>query len=459
MKKAIIKQNKNTSAARVASAALAAFVLLLSLCVNSFAYTDTSTNGVDFSAGSVGFAVDIDAAKAAYSSLPDISFTQGNNVWKPVILSSGQSFDAFCFRINSYFYVAFDSSYYVSSLRMNAVTSSSSFSTKYLSSTNSEYNLNYGGFGSVAYTDTSNIPAFETVEDGLAAVRDWIDNSGGGASVPGHFLGSLAPGYVAYFDVSNLSNVSVRLSTTLYGGTHKYPGFSTSQAIGTSSSLPSGSFSLPITGTSSVNWQGSGQKDLLGRFSQFQYYYTVTSAGGSTYLVVVNPLSRNWSEATTAESSSASNRNNNITIMIDQCRGYKTFSLTESVSILSGALPSASVDSNGSTTSGYIDPDTGAWVGTDDQTGEAVAFSDLPVGGGNMPASAKSVFDFLQEIADSISNFFNGAIGAIGTLVSAGSDFIHSLSGLYAWLPAPVYAVLTSALILVITIGVIKVFI
>ena len=44
-----IKQNKNTPAVRVASAALAVFVFILSLCFPAFGYTDSSTNGVEFS--------------------------------------------------------------------------------------------------------------------------------------------------------------------------------------------------------------------------------------------------------------------------------------------------------------------------------------------------------------------------------------------------------------------------
>lgn len=463
MKVELMKQNKNTPVVRVASAALAAFVLLFSLCFPSFA---SSVNGIDFSdqplyqSSSVltGNSSNFSLCTPAYETNSTI-FSFYDSPWGNY--DTGDVFMFYVASVGTYGALYFAGTNPMSVYRMthsksnpNSYSADSSPASN-MASFDSSTSLYYGQFQISGNAPTViSCPSYNSLADGLADVASI--SSGG---TPAHIAVTLKPGYVGYFDISNLSNVSVTLGTSLFSGA-KYPGFSTDQSIGTVLSLPSGSFSLPIAGTSSISWAGSGQKDLIGRYSSFSYSHVYTSAGGSTYLVVVNPLSGS-APVLSSLGASGSNRNGNITVLIDQCRGSKIYSLTESLSIGSGSLDT---ESNGtSVNDGVYDPDTGSWDFTDPSTGLPEDPSSLPVGGGNDPIiggnGGNTINEWLEDIANSIKSFFSGAIGAVTTLVSSGSDFIHSLSGLYAWLPGPVYSVLVSALILVITIGVIKVFI
>lgn len=71
--------------------------------------------------------------------------------------------------------------------------------------------------------------------------------------------------------------------------------------------------------------------------------------------------------------------------------------------------------------------------------------------------------DTLTDIKNAIVGFINNttsmmsaAATAISVFISNGSDFVGSIGGIFAWLPVEVQAVLTSGLILLIVIGVLK---
>lgn len=455
-----IKQNKNKAAIL-----LSIFLIGVSGCLfafPSYAYTDNSTNGVDFEDMPIPANNYIADAQTAYSAGLYIGNgnLNGSNFYMSVYSSQD---NIYCFWCNNRVYyvgenVSNNSDYcYVITNRPDNYSQTTAYGNNV--ATNQQYNLSYTYCNfSGSWSDINlSIPIFDSINDGVAAVRDWIDNPPAPAVESHRFAGSLAPGYVAVFDVGGLSDINIVLGTTLFSG-YKYPGYSTTQAAGMIGSLPS-TITLPMSGTSSISWSGSGQKNIIGQYQNFSFTEHVTSTFSSQYYVVVNPLSGTAASGTVLESSS-SNRNNNITILIDKVKNYKTYSLTESVSIGNNGW-SEDTSSNGGTTTGQWDDDSGAWVGTNDQTNLPENFNDLPVGGGNTPLvnGSNSINDFLQDIANQIKGFFSGAIGAVSTLVGAGSAFINQLIGLYSWLPAPVYSVLSAALILVITIGVIKVFV
>ena len=466
MKTVKMKQNKNNSVVRVASAALAAFVLFCSLSFPSFAYSSTSLNGVDFS------------SQPFPSSYP--GGTSNDDIFNEMSSYAFTSTDGEVYHISyrvppgvsSYymFEVVLPNNYYgfyIASETQDAAAfittydGSSYGGTRYnASSFDSTTSLYYGGYTStgpvIDYNYPCYIPTFSSLDDGLAAVRDWIDNPSPAPApqTPHPVSFSLQPGYVAFVDVSDLTGVSASLSTSVFGSAEWSPRI-TDQSIGVISSLPN-SFSIPLTGTSRISWSGSGTRNVLGQYKSFAYSYS-TSNTGSAYIAIVNPLQASQGSQLTALASMPSSRNNPISVTVNTALSVKVYSLTASLALGSGTLDT---ETDGNTWSGTVDDSTGEWSFYNDQTGLPTNIDSLPVGGGNEPIIGEtSINDWLQEIANNIKGFFSGAIGAVTTLVSAGSDFIHSLSGLYAWLPAPVYSVLVSALILVITIGVIKVFI
>lgn len=467
-----IKQNKNSSVVfrRLFSFLTAFVVLVFSISFSSFAYTDTSTNGIDFTDQPLPFADQSLSWEATYNlGVPVYTreTTPVSTSYNASVRSDSDNsvyvFAAPADNGGSLTYFFIDVDYQSGESHPNIYLAShygSSYGGSSVSSAwiNSSYHSGwyYQSVNGSDSLDSVYVPLFSSRDSGLAALEDWIDNpgGGGGSSGPSPVSFTLQPGYVAFVDVSNLSNVSVSLGTSVFGGAEWSPRV-TDQAIGVVSSRPN-SFSIPISGTSPISWSGTGSKNVLGQYKNFSYSYTVTSVGGTSYLCIVNPLQRSQGAQLTASASMPSARMNPISVSVSSAMGVKVYSLTSSLAVGSGTLDT---ETDGDTWSGSPD-ENGQWAYTNDQTGDPTDIDALPVGGGNDPIiGTTSINDWLQEIANQISGFFSGAIGAVSTLVGAGSDFIHSLSGLYAWLPGPVYSVLCAALILVITIGVIKVFI
>lgn len=428
-----IKQNKNTPAVRVASAALAVFVLLFSLCVPSFAYSDTSINNIDFT----------DQPIPSISTLDNIR-SMG---LKYGSIASGDSYVATTSSSDVYFFVYRNggTAYYPCAVSQSNLASNSTAINLYPYASNqyltwrqdNSTGLYYGNINSGTTMTSVLVPAFNSLSAGLSAVLDWINNPP--VVVTPHPVSlSIPAGNALYIDVTGVSTVRASLSMTsevahpqswvsnqYYGFTSSYP----SSIAGN----PSGSIPIP--------WSGFGDKTILNRYKSFSW--SITSVGNSNYLFIVNPY------ATIDEYDQSFNPT--IYITVQEAVGYKFYQLTGGI----GSDGTIGQQSDGTTASGVYDPDTDSWTTTNDETGLPWTPQE---GGGNI-ITENSINSWLQQISTQIGNFFSGAIGAVTTLVSAGSDFIQSLSGLYAWLPSPVYAVLTSALILVITIGVIKVFI
>lgn len=454
-----IKQNQNKAVIMIAvfMFGLASWLFAFP----SYAYTDNSTNNIDYSEQPIGHGDNNSSPNATNFENGTTIYSNSGSSGKVYYFGNEADVYFFLYDYNSSnYHGVFVSETYNVGCRYIYYNGSAYYfpeNVKYTSNSNNTYNLYYSPDIVIAKDNNVTVPVFSSSTDGLASVKDWIDNPPASPATGHRFAGSLAPGQVAVFDVGGLSDFNIVLGTTLFSG-YKYSGYSTTQAAGMTSSMPT-SITLPLSYTSSINWRGSGQKNLIGQYSNFSFTEHVTSTFSSQYYVVVNPLS-GTAPSNTALDSSSSNRNNNITILIDKVKSYKTFSLTESVSISENGW-SEDTSSNGDTTTGTYDEDANAWVGVNDQTNRPENFNDLPVGGGNSPliGGSNSINDFLQDIANTIKGFFSGAIGAVSTLVSAGSAFINQLIGLYSWLPAPVYSVLSAALIIVITIGVIKVFV
>lgn len=432
-----IKQNKNSSVIRFLSFLTAFVVLVFSISLPAFAYTDTSINSVDFSNQPIGY-----GNPPTFADLPDASFTYNGTVYKPYIVSSAEVIGYF-FLVQSssttygrYYAVP---SQYGNTLKGNAVSSGGTYGSVNINTLDSTTQLYHNPNNSISSSTLSNIyvPIFSSLADGLAAVRDWINNPPA-TTTPHQLSLSVPAGNALYIDVTGVSTVRASLSMT---SEVAHPqSWRSNQYYGFAASYPSSIAGNP-SGSTVIPWTGYGDKTILNRYKSFSW--SLTSVGGSNYLFICNPY------ATIDEYDQSFNPT--IYITVEEAVGYKFYQLTGGISE-DGTIGQ---QSDGTTATGTYDEQSQTWVTTNDQTGQPWTPSE---GGGNI-ITQNSINSWLQTISTQIGNFFSGAIGAVTTLVSAGSDFIHQLSSLYSWLPAPVYAVLTSALILVITIGVIKVFI
>ena len=431
-----MKQNKNTSAIRIFSFVLSLVVLSCSLCLPSFA-----TDEITFSSSKLPVINSSDINASTYSS--GLSIGVNSN-------SSGASYsgwvnasdDVYCFAISNGSNVP--SIVFVSTSTFSSACIAAKRGSQYSGETNRSSQLDastslfYFSFTTYQYywsTLAFNVPVFSSLADGLSA---FLDFSSGGSSTPHPLSLSLPAGNCVYIDVTGVSTVRMSLSETTEVAHPQ--SWVTNQYYGYASQYPSSIAGNP-SGSTPIPWSGTGKQTVFNRFQSFSW--SLTAVNGSNYLFVCNPY------ASIDEYDQSFNPT--ISIYLPEAVGYKYYQLTGGI----GSDGTIGQQSDGTTASGTYDDGTQSWSTTNDETGLPWTPQE---GGGNI-ITQNSINSWLQTIATQIGNFFSGAIGAVTTLVSSGSDFIHSLSGLYSWLPGPVYAVLSSALILVITIGVIKVFI
>ena len=441
-----MKQNKNTYV-KIFSIITTIIVLVSCISIPAFAYTDTSINSVDFTDQPITLETLQLSGYDVYGMI--FGSTSNGNGSLYANFYSGNPTETYCFTYvnpndSTKTKIAFCGlnvsavrvypgvmSYYGMNNRPGSFTVGND-TYLYLEL---ECQAQGGGWGTYSLID---MPHFATLQAGLDALTDWISNPPVPAD-PHQLSLSVPAGNALYIDVNDVTDLSISMSMTTEVA-HPYD-WVTNQYYGYASSYPA-SFSGNPSGSVPINWHGYGQTTLFNRYKSFSWSLI---PGGPThqYFFIVNPY------ASMDEYDQSFNPTINVTV--SGANGYKFYQMTGGISS-DGTIGQ---QTDGTTASGTYDPSTEQWSTTNDQTGLPWSPSE---GGGNL-ITTNSINDWLKTIATQISNFFQGAIGAITTLVNAGSDLMHSLSGLYSWLPTPVYSVLTSAIILVITIGVIKVFI
>lgn len=469
-----IKQNLHTYSKLNKRKVLVLF-LCLSLCVSFFAfsvsaYTDSSTNGIDFSDQPIPYS---SVSQQVSLSSEDVYVAFNNSLGMPmgyVAKSSSSSvyFGAVPYSANGYnCYLITDTPCDVWSYRdsdsSNSYSyldsiSSSSFSLH--STTNLYFYKCFGGPVSSVFC-----PVFSSIGDLFAAVRDYIDNPPDSGPALEPFSYSLAPGNVIFIDVSGSDPTDVAVLTSSTGFSYSASELqNTNQAFGYLDSIPS-SFTLPLSGTNNIPWAPAGNPNLYGKY-QHKTRSVYAYSSNHQYFVVVNPTYDPYTLASgvvgdnVAFAYDNSNATNSyIDISGFSARAFKVYSLNSQLIYDSGGWSSVT-ESDGPSYSGSYDSSTQTWTTVNDTSGES---ESPPLGGTNNIESdattSETIFAWLETIASSIGSFFRGSIGAVTSLVASGSEFFRSISGLYSWLPSPVLSVLLNALIIAITIGVIKVFI
>lgn len=265
-------------------------------------------------------------------------------------------------------------------------------------------------------------------------------------------------GNVLYFQVDSEQDVILdanmpKLSSFLFGGN---PWGDSGIRYGPAASLPSSSTTFPILSQDAVSWSVKQPTNVLGQ----------SRVGTSTKRCIVGQ----W-----------------YALYLPSI-----FGLLDTTTDLDSSryLPGASVDISGSFSNIKVYPLESQynWSGADFVTGSAddyetyydgsvdengsVTFTNQdgvvstpPNGGSNQfdvdtnPLNlVETIKNILSNILKEIESLFTFGYDAIRSLVGIMSDFVSVFSGLYSWLPHPVYSALISAITIAIVIGVFKVF-
>lgn len=216
---------------------------------------------------------------------------------------------------------------------------------------------------------------------------------------------------------------------------------------GFADSIPSDFSSLPDSSWYLVPWSASGASSLLGIRQQGIYDLDLSGHSGQ-YFVVYNPL---WGSAYSSpiDTTSGTLENPSVTISCSGISESRVFGLDSRYNSTTGVIDT---DANGSYWDLDVNNPTNTWT---DSNGN---ISSPVTGGGSNANPVSNFWSWLNGKFDELKNLFATGHNTIQTLVGYGSDFMTSISNLYAWLPGPVYSVLCSCLILVLIVGVVKVF-
>ena len=423
------------------------FMLSSLVSLSAYSYTDNSVNNVNFQDQPIFYDPNI-------SQSVSVSYIQNTTLIASITESNGYIYN---------YYVGSDdpSTYAFSYLKSNGIdyglnccTSNSNKNFYYFVIYNDGNNwdtfiypqkvpmdsLNNGlycGWYTVNKLTPANslIPAFSNFSDGVSAVNDWINNPPP-VSTPHNLDITLPAGNAIFIQYTSSSTGSI---STYFNQAHGSPYSGSNQTLSYIDSIPSSFTSIG----SPINWEGTGKTDILGRYRNFTK--NLIPNPNHNYLVIVNPYFN-------SDYVDVEHEDSNYEISIHMTNVINAQFVALNSSVVSGSVSNSSSDENYYT---EYDDSTNTWVTTDENGNPA---SPSP-GGTILPVTSNSINDWLQNISNQIAGFFQGAIGAVTTLVDAGSSFFNVLVGLYSWLPPAVFSVLSSALIVIITIGVIKVFI
>lgn len=352
-------------------------------------------------------------------------FNSDNGYYRPVFVTEG-----------SYVHMP-DASYLLNSQNISSVIASSSFV-----SFNESLNLSFSNIGFAEYSSiVSSVPIFSSLNDGLSAFRDFLDNP----PTPGseNITIFLPAGNAVYIPVK--SGATFDLSTTFqslsslinWSGNPFDP---INQMYGITSVLPADK--QPVPSQVKIPWEKASDLNLFGQTDKAVFKHLVQ---GSGYLYFINPY---YKEA--GHGDIVLNGTIEISIPRKYILGdYSLYSLTAEI----GGNGVIEVPDTDNPLTGTSDED-GNTTWTDSEGNPAIP----SVGGGNAPIVSDSIGDILTNFFNNITSILSAGHSAIRTLVAYVTDFGSVITGLFDWLPPQIVSVLIAAFTLCIVIGVLKVF-
>lgn len=288
------------------------------------------------------------------------------------------------------------------------------------------------------------IPVYSNASEFLQAVQYYFDNPPSSSSTSS-FQYSLPPGNVAYIEMGSSSAIKLSMDFPELSNTFGTPFSKANSAYALVDSLPTVGSSV-ASGTV-IPWVKSGRLNLIGQTSEASFGPVGPIA--SRYVAVINPSYYDHVLAT-------GTYRQNPPIQIDALNvlSIQVYPL-QSAYTFDNDTGQVTTTIAGDAYVGDVDADTGDIYWTDPDGGSSAP--DL--GGNNLPEAGNSIFDTLRNIASDFSEFLKGPVSAVRVVVSSIREFMSSFTQLYTWLPSPVYNLITSALMIAITIGVIKIFV
>lgn len=391
------------------------------------------------SACAAGLPVQVDVV---YSNQTNFNqgFLVGNNSIRDIYVFLASDIDTYAFSVGNYIYLCsteLNSFYYGSEVSAVPGTQHNISINYYVGTTN--YKVSSALNLPVQY-----VPSYSSVQDGVNAVDEAI-NSQLTPTPTSSFSYSLPPGNVAYIEMGSSSAIKLSMD---------FPELSNS--FGTPFSKANSAYalvdSLPVVGSSVASgtvipWAKSGRLNLIGQTSEAAFGPIGPIA--TRYVAVINPSYYDHVLITGSYMQNPPIQIEALNVLSIQVYPLQSdFSFNNDTGQVSTTIA-------GDAYTGDVDSETGDIYWTDPDGGSSAP----ALGGNNLPEAGNSIFDTLRNIASDFSEFLKGPVSSIRVVVSSIREFMGTFTQLYTWLPSPVYNLITSALMIALTIGVIKIFV
>lgn len=283
------------------------------------------------------------------------------------------------------------------------------------------------------YTPVSSAKSYYTLQNGWLSVID---------------LGSNGANYE--FDL----DTSFQMNSGLLSGTW---GNGTSQRYWFSNDLPDENTSYLSTFGNAIEWEKGYPRNVFGQTKNATCTISGTSSG--RYLYILNPALQQIADVQNPSVSPGVNNQPMIISGLIDGMSAKIYKLTGTAT-LDGLNNAVDVNSGGSVTASDTSSDlTNGFTNSDDETVVQNA------GGGNENEVAQSVNGYLQGIQNALDNFVNQFIGLLSApishiqqMIESGSNFFSVFGQLFTWLPEEISVIITGSLLVMVIIGVFKMF-
>lgn len=306
-------------------------------------------------------------------------------------------------------------------------------------------NIYFHSFDSLSDYATTSVPVYSSVSDAFNALKVLIEGEPEPEVPPSSFTYSLPPGNVAYIEMGSSSAIKLSMSFPELSNSFGTPFSKANSAYRLVDSLPTVGSS--VSSGTVIPWAKSGRLNLIGQTTEAVFGPIGPIA--TTYVAVINPSYYDHVLVT-----GTYRQNPPIQIEALNVLSIQVYPL-QSDFTFNNDTGEVTTTIAGDAYTGEVDSETGEIYWTDPSGG-----SNAPsLGGNNLPEAGNSIFDTLRNIASDFSEFLKGPISAVRVVVQAIGDFLGSFTQLYTWLPSPVYNLITSALMIALTIGVIKIFV
>lgn len=433
------------------------FLLFLSIFIGSFFF-----NPFVFAESDSYFPLPIISSSSSYSdfynnSLKITSFS-GDSSYYGVAVSVYSSLDLFAFRVDDKVYICGDADSVSSSSRFYYIIPyNSSILSDRISFYDSSSNLNYGSI-SLVNLDSSTFlfPSVESLSSGLSAVRSFIDNGSwpSSPSLTYENTVTIEPGYIL-FAVTEGGSVDLTCTMPVNNSLNVVgiPWDSTSRiAFGVDRPTDGTTYTVDNFG-SRINWgkMSGAPTNFLGLTKYAFAHYDDLPSNGS-FVAIMNP-------AYYGDSVVDPSINSPIYATFSAGGAYVKYSMNTQLTLGVGGIMNPVITSDtGWTDYAIAIPETNGAVTTTDYVWNSTSASavEFPDGGQNDLSQSNNDVQGIGGLIGRIINLLSAPITHIQNLFNSGSTFMVWLSSLWGWMPEPVTAVLTSALIVLIVVGVIK---